>query len=72
MAVANALGQRGSNCSTAAQLKSPMMPWGTCGRFYFHVKPTIRELTAHLQVAAFLAMPHRLPSACLDYLQQLL
>ena len=36
MAVANALGRRGSNCATAAQLKSPMMAWGTCGRFYFY------------------------------------
>jgi hypothetical protein len=37
MAVANELGQGGSNCATAAQLKSPMMAWDTCGRFYFHV-----------------------------------
>jgi hypothetical protein len=34
---ANALGQGGSNCATAAQLMSPMMTWGACGRFYLHV-----------------------------------
>ena len=33
MAVANALGHGGSNCAAAAQLKSPMTAWGTCGRF---------------------------------------
>jgi hypothetical protein len=69
--VANAVGQGGSNCATAAQLKSPMMAWALAVAFT-SMLPTIRELTAHLQVAAFLAMPHRLPSACLDYRQQLL
>ena len=37
MAVANSLGQRGSNCATAAPLKSPMMAWGTVRGGYIRV-----------------------------------
>ncbi len=37
MAVANALGQRGSKCVTAAPWKSPMMAWRTVCDDYFRV-----------------------------------
>jgi hypothetical protein len=37
MAVANAVGRRGSHCATAAPLKSPMMAWGTFRGGYFRV-----------------------------------
>jgi hypothetical protein len=37
MAVANALGQRGSKSVTAAQWKSPMMAWRTVCDDYFRV-----------------------------------
>jgi len=37
MAVANALGQRGSKCVTAAPWKSPMMAWSTVCYDYFRV-----------------------------------
>jgi hypothetical protein len=37
MAVANALGQRGSKCVTAAPWKSPMMAWSTVCDDYFLV-----------------------------------
>jgi hypothetical protein len=37
MAVVNALGQGGSNCATAAPLKSPMMAWGSFRGGYFRV-----------------------------------
>ena len=42
MAVANALGQRGSKCATAAPWKPPMMAWSTACDDYF--RATIREL----------------------------
>jgi hypothetical protein len=37
MAVANALGQRGSKCVTAAPWKSPLMAWSTVWDDYFRV-----------------------------------
>jgi hypothetical protein len=37
MAAANALGQRGSKCVTAAPWKLPMMAWGTVCDDYFRV-----------------------------------
>src|SRR5713101_762233 len=37
MAVANALGQRGSKCVTAAPWKSPLMAWSTVCDDYFRV-----------------------------------
>jgi hypothetical protein len=37
MAVANALGQRGSKCVTAAPWKSPLMAWRTVCDDYFRV-----------------------------------
>jgi hypothetical protein len=37
MAGANALGQRGPKCVTAAPWKSPMMAWGTFCGCYFRV-----------------------------------
>jgi hypothetical protein len=42
MAVANALGQRGSKCVTAVPWKSPMMAWSTVCDDYFRVAD-IRE-----------------------------
>jgi hypothetical protein len=37
MAVANAVGRRGSHCATGAPLKSPMMAWGTFRGGYFRI-----------------------------------
>jgi hypothetical protein len=37
MAVANAVGRRGSNCATAARLKSPMIAWRAVCDDYFRL-----------------------------------
>jgi len=55
MAVANALGQRGSKCVTAVPWKSPIMAWSTVCDDYFRVadkapgicEPTGRTQTIH-------------------------
>jgi hypothetical protein len=47
MALANALGQRGSKCVTAARWKSPMMAWGTFCGCYFRVPYTSTKALAY-------------------------
>jgi hypothetical protein len=65
MAVANALGQRGSKSVTAGPLKSPMMAWGTACDDYFRVatrwespkvKPSARS-SAHSMLQLPMADP---------------
>jgi hypothetical protein len=53
MAVANAVGRRGSHCATADPLKSPMMAWGTFRGGYFRVAdhPEIDRFGQHYGVA---------------------
>src|SRR5712664_624022 len=51
MAVANALGQRGSKCVTAAPWSSPLMAWSTVCDDYFRVAdnspPRPNDLSAY-------------------------
>src|SRR5216683_45834 len=58
MAVANALGQRGSKCVTAAPWKSPLMAWSTVCDDYFRV--------ADNSLGRPLGLPSRNSVGCLD------
>ncbi len=50
MAVANALGQRGSKCVTAAPWKSPLTAWSTVCDDYFRVADKPPGISVSLQV----------------------